>query len=277
MVILAADHGEAFGEHQTTQHSKTLYQELVHIPLIIRTPIHRAQEIEDRVTLLDAGPTILDIFGLPTPSQFMGQSLVPFLEHKHPVLERPILAEGRLRRSIVTPDGLKVIDDPRRTVVEAYDLVADPNETTNLWGKDPRADEALLDLRTFFANNAYTKAAIRRRTSLETIASRSSRRMHRRNRHVQTLALTSSALGAAVTSMRRARAKKRAEQIATASVQPRARRRWLPSLPRTSSRTGARSSGRPSSSSRACGATGSWESSAGSWSRVGSAREGARR
>jgi choline-sulfatase len=151
--ILAADHGEAFGEHQTKEHSKTLYQEMIHIPLIIRTPEKVKRVVEQRVALADLGPTILDIFGLPTPSRFVGQSLVPILEGKSDKLERPILAEGRLRLTLIEPDGMKVIDDPRRKTVEAYDLVADPNELHDVFGSDPRADGALVELRTFFKNN----------------------------------------------------------------------------------------------------------------------------
>ncbi len=151
--IVAADHGEAFGEHQTTEHSKTIYQEMLHVPLIFRTPDRTQRVIEQRVALADLGPTILDIFGVPTPSTFVGQSLVPLLEGREVVLERPILAEGRLRRALIEQDGVKVIDDPRRKTVEAYDLVADPKELKNVFGLDPRADAALVELRTFFRNN----------------------------------------------------------------------------------------------------------------------------
>jgi hypothetical protein len=63
-----------------------------------------------------------------------------------------LLAEGRLRQSLTEPDGLKVIDDPLRKVVEVYDLVADPGETRNLFDVDPaRSDRALAELRAFFA------------------------------------------------------------------------------------------------------------------------------
>ena len=153
VIIVAADHGEAFGEHQTTEHSKTIYQELLHVPLIVRTPDRTARVVEQRVALADLGPTILDIFGVPTPSSFVGESLVPLLEGRDVVLERPILAEGRLRRALIEQNGVKVIDDPRRKTVEAYDLVADPKELRNVFGLDPRADVALVELRTFFRHN----------------------------------------------------------------------------------------------------------------------------
>ena len=55
------------------------------------------------------------------------------------------------------PDGLKVIDDPRRKVVEVYDLEADPGETRNVFDSEPaRSGPALAALRAFFAVHART-------------------------------------------------------------------------------------------------------------------------
>lgn len=154
-LFVSADHGEAFGEHQSFEHSKTLYEELLHVPLLARSPLFSPRTIDERVGLIDLGPTILDLFGVETPATFNGQSLVPLLAGGTRSFTRPLLAEGRLRRAFTTPDGLKVIDDPLRKVVEVYDLVADPGETRNLFDVDPvRADPALATLRAFFAVHA---------------------------------------------------------------------------------------------------------------------------
>jgi arylsulfatase A-like enzyme len=151
-LIVSADHGEAFGDHQTTDHSKTLYEELLHVPLLARSPLFRPRTIDERVGLVDLGPTILDLFGVETPATFNGQSLVPLLAGGTRVFTRPLLAEGRLRRALTQPDGFKVIDDPRRKVVEAYDLAVDPGETRNVFDAEPaRSDAALSALRAFFA------------------------------------------------------------------------------------------------------------------------------
>jgi arylsulfatase A-like enzyme len=158
VLIVASDHGEAFGEHQSFQHTKTLYEELLRVPLMVEGPGIAARRIDERVGLIDLGPTLLDLFGQPTPATFFGQSLIPFLGGRAKVLERPLLAEGRLRRALTTPEGLKVIDDPRRALVEVYDLTADPGETVNLWGRDPaRAEPALAALRAFFATHALRR------------------------------------------------------------------------------------------------------------------------
>ncbi|MGO8994190.1 MAG: sulfatase-like hydrolase/transferase [Polyangiaceae bacterium] len=151
-LFVSADHGEAFGEHGTHDHGRTLYEELLHVPLLARSPLFPPRTIDERVGLVDLGPTILDLFGVATPATFNGQSLVPILAGGTRSFTRPLLAEGRLRQSLTEPDGLKVIWDPLRKLVEVYDLAADPGETRNIFDVDPvRSDHALAALHAFFA------------------------------------------------------------------------------------------------------------------------------
>jgi arylsulfatase A-like enzyme len=157
-LFVTSDHGEAFGDHRTYTHGKTLYDELLHVPLLVQGPAFTPRTVEDAVGLIDLGPTILDLFGLFTPPTFLGQSLVPLLDGRTASLTRPLVAEGRLRRALTSPDGLKVIEDERRKVVEVYDLFADPGERRNLFDLDPgRSDPALAALRTFFAAHIRTE------------------------------------------------------------------------------------------------------------------------
>ncbi len=156
VLLVSADHGEAFGEHETTGHAKTLYEELLHVPLLARGPRFPPRVVEQRVGLIDVGPTILDLFGRATPATFEGESLLPILEGGSRDFTRPLLAECRLRRAITMPDGFKVIDDPRRKTVEAYDLSADPGEQLNLHDAErARTDAVHAELRAFFA--AHTR------------------------------------------------------------------------------------------------------------------------
>ncbi|MBW2456819.1 MAG: sulfatase [Deltaproteobacteria bacterium] len=147
IVIVMSDHGEAFGEHGTTHHAKTLYDELIRVPLFIRAPGVAPRKVAEPVTLVDLGPTVLDLFGLETPSHFIGQTLVPFLQNQSPTLTRPIIAEGRLKRALVLPDGHKIIVDDRNHTTELYDLTQDPGELHNLADDPARLakPKALLD------------------------------------------------------------------------------------------------------------------------------------
>jgi arylsulfatase A-like enzyme len=158
ILIISADHGEAFGEHQTFQHTKTLYEELLRVPLLIYGPGITARTIDTHVGLIDLGPTILDLFGVETPATYLGQSLLPLARGGFGELTRPLLAEGRLRRALYFGDRLKVIEDPRRKVIEVYDLAADPGERLNLFDRDPaRASQGLATLRAFFAAHALAR------------------------------------------------------------------------------------------------------------------------
>lgn len=156
VLVVGSDHGEAFGEHDTYQHTKTLYQELLRVPLLVSGPGVVARRIEQHVGLIDLGPTILDLFGVPTPPEHMGQSLVPLLAGRDVVLDRPLVAEGRLRRAMFLGD-IKVIEDTRRELVEVYDLASDPAELDDLWGRDPRADAAFATLRRFFEVHSFSR------------------------------------------------------------------------------------------------------------------------
>ena len=51
LIIITADHGEAFYEHDHWQHSQTLYDELTHIPLIVKWPHSEPIGRSSRLTL----------------------------------------------------------------------------------------------------------------------------------------------------------------------------------------------------------------------------------
>ncbi|MGB9074957.1 MAG: sulfatase-like hydrolase/transferase [Terriglobales bacterium] len=81
LVALTADHGEGLGAHGEDAHGYFLYDETIHVPLVIKLP-HRAtvgKRIEDRVELADIMPTLLGFAGIPVPDKVQGQSLLGFL------------------------------------------------------------------------------------------------------------------------------------------------------------------------------------------------------
>lgn len=159
MLVVSSDHGEAFGEHGVEhRHSVNLYEELIHVPLIVRGPGVEPREISQLVSAIDLGPTILDVFGAPTPSVFMGQSLVPLLQGKDVELKRPIASEGRLKQAMVFPNGLKVIRNPKKNTVEIYDLNKDPGELTNLSDQiDLKESNEYRMLKEFFSVHTLKK------------------------------------------------------------------------------------------------------------------------
>lgn len=84
LIIVTSDHGEEFGDHHPARlynaHCNTVYDELIHVPFIVRAPAEYADRAAGRVVdqpieLVDLAPTLLDFAGLPVPEPMLGQSL----------------------------------------------------------------------------------------------------------------------------------------------------------------------------------------------------------
>jgi arylsulfatase A-like enzyme len=79
ILVLAGDHGEAFGEHQGNfGHTFFVYEENVHVPCLIVAPglIERGQRVRRVASLLDLAPTVLDLLGLQPPAVWEGRTLL---------------------------------------------------------------------------------------------------------------------------------------------------------------------------------------------------------
>jgi arylsulfatase A-like enzyme len=158
LLIVTADHGEGFDEHGYLYHATTLYDEMLRVPLLVSGAPFAPREVDVPVTLLDLGPTILELFGEPTPPAFMGQSLVRLLKGEPDTLTRPIAADsGRLMQALVFDDNKKIIRNNRTHTVELYDLNVDPGETRNIFDTAPDAQERLAEIEALFEANAYRK------------------------------------------------------------------------------------------------------------------------
>jgi arylsulfatase A-like enzyme len=146
-IVVAADHGEAFGEHGVIGHGTTLWDEVLRVPLFVSAPGRMAPgEVRGSCSIADVAPTLLELAGLPVPRGLDGRSLLPLASGAVP--GRPVVARaegalpGRaagptLRLTSVRTEHAKalLVRDPRTRAVlveELYDLVADPGETTPL-------------------------------------------------------------------------------------------------------------------------------------------------
>ena len=143
LLIVTADHGEAFFEHRTIFHGQNLHQELLHVPLILRLPgegatarrIHRVAE------LIDIYPTILALLDEAPQSHIQGRSLLPLLQGG----AGDGIALGECFGFRVTTDGWSSYHDyiPNPEDEGAigtralYDLVSDPLEQRELSATRP--------------------------------------------------------------------------------------------------------------------------------------------
>ena len=78
IIIVTADHGESLGAHGEDTHGVFLYDETIHVPLLVKLPQNAmaGTRVKSRVSLVDVAPTVLELAGIPVPSQMEGQSLL---------------------------------------------------------------------------------------------------------------------------------------------------------------------------------------------------------
>jgi arylsulfatase A-like enzyme/Flp pilus assembly protein TadD len=81
LIVIAADHGEAFGEHGERRHGLLLYDETIHVPFVLKLP--REQDggsvVTNRVALADVAPTMLESVDVPVPASMQARSLLPLI------------------------------------------------------------------------------------------------------------------------------------------------------------------------------------------------------
>jgi arylsulfatase A-like enzyme len=135
LLALVSDHGEGFNEHGLFMHGNSLYDELLHVPLILRAPglVPAGQRIGSDVGLIDVMPTLLDLLGLPLPGRTEGRSLVPLLRGDDGS-NAPALFADVGDKVAVRHGGLKWIVDEKTGSAEVFDLASDPKETRSVLG-----------------------------------------------------------------------------------------------------------------------------------------------
>lgn len=138
LVVLTADHGEAFGEHGESTHGYFAYNSTLHVPLIVSGPgvARPGTKLGDPVSHVDIFPTVCALLGVPPPAGLQGRSLSPLLGggklRAAPVYFEslaPYYNNGWAPLRGVVDNGFKYIDAP---LPELYALEADFGEKVNL-------------------------------------------------------------------------------------------------------------------------------------------------
>jgi arylsulfatase A-like enzyme len=139
-VIVAASHGASLGAHGEEGHGIFLYDETIHVPLLIKLPetqpAAKPARVTAKVRLVDIAPTLLEIAAIPVPSQMLGQSLLRVAKAgggaDQPAYSRTDLPQRGFGWSPLESWRASKYLYIRAPKPELYDLTADPGATHNL-------------------------------------------------------------------------------------------------------------------------------------------------
>lgn len=153
-VLVSADHGEAFGEHDMYKHAFALWEVLTRVPLIVKAPGVKPARISARRSQIDLAPTIMELMGQPLSDGFVGKSMVPELYGAKPDDREPIVLD--LPADTNNPETRAIIKGDYKLIVDAggwgyklYDLKKDPGERKNLV-KHRRYKKKLDEMKALF-------------------------------------------------------------------------------------------------------------------------------
>ena len=143
VVIVTADHGEEFGDHGGLLHRGSLFDELLHVPLIVwGSGVPRGVVADNLVSTLDLAPTVLAAAGLPQPPLMAGRNLLS-LPAPDPSTERVFAQYGSQFYGIRT-HRWKLIAGGTWANPMLFDLAADPHERINVARRHPDVSGELL-------------------------------------------------------------------------------------------------------------------------------------
>jgi arylsulfatase A-like enzyme len=161
LLIITADHGEQLGEHGFMGHEFSLYEQVLHVPLIVRYPgvFPAGHSTPTAASLIDVLPTIIDIVGLDPPAEPLPGHSLRLLLAAPPAADRPLLGEyarpatliGKYWRSSQPRINMSAYDTSLKSLrlgrlkyiaagsrwERLYDLSADPGEQRDLSAEKP--------------------------------------------------------------------------------------------------------------------------------------------
>ena len=134
VVVITADHGEAFGEHRNSRHGATVFEEELHVPLLVFGPGVRPGTRATPVSLVELLPTLLRLAGLEPPLGVCGEGWADALERGGEPSSAPLYAAAlpdptaRYHQLAFIDGNEKLIVDGETGAARRYDLRTDPRE-----------------------------------------------------------------------------------------------------------------------------------------------------
>ncbi|RMF93968.1 MAG: hypothetical protein D6734_08880 [Candidatus Schekmanbacteria bacterium] len=142
LIIFTSDHGEEFWEHNGFEHGHTLYNELIHIPLMIKLPDERiTKRIKSSITLSSLFSTILDLCNINYQKNLCIEAPLPLNGNEEDKYNAEIFSSGNLydepKESLIRR-GYKLIISEKTGIKELYDIIDDPREKFSLTTSYPQ-------------------------------------------------------------------------------------------------------------------------------------------
>jgi len=162
-IVFLGDHGEELWDHGGFYHGHTLYQEQLHVPLIVAGPEIAAQVVDTPVSLVDVVPALWEVYArrdvlgeLEVPEHLAGRggALADTLLEGAQLEAEPVFAYGTVPGDFVEHEyavidgGWKLIEHRDGVTCELYHLETDPKEQRDLCAEEPEKAaklRALLD------------------------------------------------------------------------------------------------------------------------------------
>jgi len=144
LVVVLSDHGEEFLDHGGTGHGSTLFQEVLHVPLVVSGPGVPVGVVDAPVGLYDLYPTLLACVGIPAPAGLPGIDVLGATDPRGRAIpssgSEGMSDRSRTQMIAVRRGDDKVIVDIVTGLALMFDLASDPVE------QSPRgsADEGLV-------------------------------------------------------------------------------------------------------------------------------------
>ncbi|MDY6765729.1 MAG: sulfatase [Candidatus Nanohaloarchaea archaeon] len=147
LIVVTADHGEAFGEHGVYREHWSTYEPTQRVPFIVKPPagVDGPDRCNELVTHVDLAPTLADVAGLEPPRAWQGRSVAPLLRGEQAGWRYAVVLDHGLytAQRAVRTDRWKLVRtfhpgvwEDRLPPVQLFDMETDPWEQDDVSGEN---------------------------------------------------------------------------------------------------------------------------------------------